>query len=410
MKGVSLWLVVVLAVVLQGCLSASNDSDDDTKPPGQKDDGAETGDPGDSPHETVDAGEVAATPRDGAVELEWQDHPEATAYHLYHAAEPGLDVDNYHVFRHGERHENVSSPHRLDGLVNQRYVFVRVTAEVAGEEVQLGDELAVAPAGAQPQPAEIRNLALVNRARQDPGAEAKRYGIALNEDLAADTLSPEPKQPLGFDTVLMKASRAHGDWMLATGNFSHTGDDGSSPTDRARDAGYPVGPWRGVGENLAMRSFTGVALDQDTIDAHHAGLFRSAGHRQNLLNTGHREVGIGHVHGSGFTGEFWMTSMLTQKFGSARDTAYLTGFIHEDDAEDAMYTMGSGRSDVRLAIDGYVWQPFAAGAFSVPLAPGTYELEVYGEAVDGVLVDSITIEDANVQRQVVITTSGARLR
>src|ERR1044071_5072542 len=85
---------------------------------------------------------------------------------------------------------------------------------------------------------------LVNRGRADPSAEAARYGIALNEGLAAGTISTAAKQPLAINPYLTDGARTHSQWMIDTDTFSHTGSGGSDPGDRMTAAGYSfTGSW-----------------------------------------------------------------------------------------------------------------------------------------------------------------------
>src|ERR1700712_5544630 len=70
---------------------------------------------------------------------------------------------------------------------------------------------------------------LINRGRANPAAEAARYNVALNEGLAAGTISTPAKQPLAINPFLTDGARGHGQWMLAHNTFSHTGANGSNP-------------------------------------------------------------------------------------------------------------------------------------------------------------------------------------
>src|SRR5690349_7486538 len=97
---------------------------------------------------------------------------------------------------------------------------------------------------AQPTAYEQYFLELVNRARLDPAGEAARFGMGLNDGLAAGTISATPKQPLASNPALLDAADAHSAWTLATDTFSHTGANGSSPGDRMGAAGYAFsGSW-----------------------------------------------------------------------------------------------------------------------------------------------------------------------
>jgi hypothetical protein len=132
-------------------------------------------------------------------------------------------------------------------------------------------------------------LELMNRTRLDPGAEAARYGIGLNKDLDAGTIDVGSKQVLAPNALLDVAATRHSKWMLDEDTFSHTGQNGSLPWDRASTAGYA---WNGIGENVAWVGSTRTLSLGASIDSLHRNLFLSAGHRENLMNEGYREVGV----------------------------------------------------------------------------------------------------------------------
>ena len=81
-------------------------------------------------------------------------------------------------------------------------------------------------------------LELINLARNDPAAEAARYGIDLNEGVpVSDTMSTDAKQPMAFNGNINDAAQDHSQWMLDNDVFSHTGASGSSPSVRMTSAG-----------------------------------------------------------------------------------------------------------------------------------------------------------------------------
>ena len=61
---------------------------------------------------------------------------------------------------------------------------------------------------ALPTAQELLDIALVNRARLDPAAEAALFGIDLNEGLAPGTISAASKQPLAFALRWLHLPRA----------------------------------------------------------------------------------------------------------------------------------------------------------------------------------------------------------
>jgi len=216
-------------------------------------------------------------------------------------------------------------------------------------------------------------IEMVNRARLDPWGEARRYELAdLNEGLSSDQISGRALQVVAPNELLHQSSEAHSLWMLATDTFSHTGENGNSPTDRIRDAGYALStPWI-TGENLAVvASTTGIDLSA-AILTHHEGLFLSAGHRANLLNSTFREIGVAQVEGpysaSGRT--FNSTSMLTENFAASGAEVFLTGVVYDDTDKNAFYSIGEGRAGLRFSAQGYAETSLSAGGYALKVEPG----------------------------------------
>ena len=175
---------------------------------------------------------------------------------------------------------------------------------------------------AQPTAYEQYLLELVNRARANPAAEAARQGIDLNAGLPAGTISATAKQPLAFNPQLIDAARGQSNWMLATDTFSHTGSGGSSPGDRMKAAGYPFeGNWA-WGENIAIRWGSGTSITPSVVDAFNSGLFKSAGHRENILSGSFREAGTGLAAGD-YRGSPAATA--TEDFAKSGTLSFLTG-------------------------------------------------------------------------------------
>jgi uncharacterized protein YkwD len=115
---------------------------------------------------------------------------------------------------------------------------------------------------------------------------------------------------LAADPRLSSASRDHSADMVAHGYFSHTGLDGSTPSDRALAAGYPGG----AGENIAASS-RGTAISVFS-------LWRaSPGHNANLLGS-YSATGLGVA--AGFPGGPGGIT-ATQMFGRARAAGSDTG-------------------------------------------------------------------------------------
>ncbi|MEI4232494.1 CAP domain-containing protein [Roseovarius sp. D22-M7] len=237
-------------------------------------------------------------------------------------------------------------------------------------------------------------LELVNRARLDPAAEAARHDIGLNDpdpDGPADkvpspALTADPKQPLAPDPLLSLAAGRHSDDMLARDYFAHQAPEvapfGSTPKARMENAGYDLtGAWA-TGENLAWVGTTGT-LDLDAaILAHHAGLFKSVGHRENILQDIFRETGIAQVEGV-FTpqsgadaGTDFNASMLTHKFATSGPDIFLTGVAYSDLDGDGFYSLGESEASITLSVAGNTAQTAPAGGYAMALAAGTTLVEV----------------------------------
>ncbi|MEL6934103.1 MAG: CAP domain-containing protein [Pseudomonadota bacterium] len=96
------------------------------------------------------------------------------------------------------------------------------------------------------------------------------------------------RSALQVSQVLTKIAAQHAHDMSRHGFFSHTGSDGSSISDRARDAGYQFCI---IAENIAK----GQTTLGDVLNAWR----NSKGHRQNMLQSKAREFAV--VQGAGDT-------------------------------------------------------------------------------------------------------------
>ncbi|MFD3457938.1 CAP domain-containing protein [Streptomyces sp. NPDC058691] len=103
---------------------------------------------------------------------------------------------------------------------------------------------------------------------------------------------------LKLNGKLTDAAQEHSADMAETGTMSHTGSDGSTPSDRISAAGYN---WRSYGENVAYGYSSPSAVMQ--------GWMNSPGHKRNILDCSFKEIGVGLAQ----PGSYW-----TQDFGAAR--------------------------------------------------------------------------------------------
>lgn len=85
---------------------------------------------------------------------------------------------------------------------------------------------------------------------------------------------------------LSRAAQLHSSDMAARRQMSHTGSNGSSMGDRAKQAGYQ---WRGIAENVAAGQKSSSAVVQAWL--------KSPGHCANIMNPNYNETGVGAVQG-----------------------------------------------------------------------------------------------------------------
>lgn len=158
------------------------------------------------------------------------------------------------------------------------------------------------PASPSPSPAETTTAPEEPEppAGQEQESEQVDELTALENEVTALTNAERSAAGCGdveTDERLRTAARGHSEDMAVNDYFDHTSQDGRSPFDRMRDAGYPDP----AGENIAY----GYRTPADVMD----GWMNSDGHRDNLLNCSHRAIGVGLVYDAGGR-PYW-----TQVFG-----------------------------------------------------------------------------------------------
>lgn len=274
-------------------------------------------------------------------------------------------------------------------------------------------------AAVQPTAAEQYAIELINRARANPLAEAQRYGVSLNEGLAAGTITSTPKQPVAPNLYITDAARKHSQWMILSDTFAHdepgvNPGDPVTPGDRMSNAGYEfIAPF-GWGENIAWWGTTGASPDPGTIVPQlHRDLFVDAGiagrgHRINILSDDWREIGAGVVNG-GFTSSNHVTYnavMLTTDFGYTNQNVYLTGVAYTDQViDDDFYSVGEGLAGITVTATRdsdhavFTTQTWTAGGYALALPNGTYQVRASGDGLGGTVdYSNVVINNANVKR------------
>lgn len=246
--------------------------------------------------------------------------------------------------------------------------------------------------------AEQYAIELANRARLNPAAEAKRYGVDLNAGLAAGTISTAAKQVLAPHQAVDAAAENHGQWILDTDTFSHTGTSGSNAGDRINWAGYgSFGGGSGWGENISLIGNPSLSLEA-YVEAHHAAVMHSNAHRPEMLEEQHREIGIGLVEGN-YSG--YDVTVEVQNFAYRPTAAYVTGVAYADSDGDKFYSMGEGIAGVTMELlGGSAVTTGAAGGYAVEGIAGT-EVGLKITANGQVTQLAVDLADGNVKVDVV---------
>jgi uncharacterized protein YkwD len=130
----------------------------------------------------------------------------------------------------------------------------------------------------------------------------------LNQDRASQGLAP-----LSENAQLDSSALVHSDEMRRVGFFAHESPDGSPFQKRIINTGYLVGTssWS-IGENIAWGSWT-----LGTPRAINTAWMNSPHHRDNILDPGYREIGVGSVVGSPTDPNNSGARIVTHDFGRA---------------------------------------------------------------------------------------------
>ena len=343
------------------------------------------------------------------ITLSWNAVAGATSYHIYYATEANIISKNISAFQNGTWIKNINSPYAITGLQNNKTYYFVVTAVNASQESSQSLEVSATPSAddpaKQPTAQEVLIIELINRARFDPTAEAARYSIGLNDGITGTQITADRKPPVALNLLLTDAARVHSQWMLDNDIFSHTGANNNSPTDRMTTAGYTfTGSWSN-GENIAWAGTTASSIDlTQNAFGHHEGLFKSPGHRENILAAGFREIGVGQKQGYFMTGGTnYLSSMLTEDFAKSGNSYFLSGVIYADSNNNQFYDVGEGLDGITITTNGKAYPVYSTGAYSIPLTNGIYDVVITGTALPATINYQVNINNANIKLNVVKT-------
>ena len=187
----------------------------------------------------------------------------------------------------------------------------------------------------------------------------------------------------------MRTSELHSRDMIVRDYFSHTTPDGVSPWTRAQEQGYS----RARGENISYR-WTWQDDLTPAVHGSHDGLFRSAGHRENLMREHSAEIGIGIETGSetgvtyqGFSSPGASPVLTTQMFGASGENHAITGVAYTDTIDtDGFYSVGEGLGNVRVEATNEAGETYQtvtsdAGGYALRVPAGSYSVVFVNEAL-----------------------------
>lgn len=229
-------------------------------------------------------------------------------------------------------------------------------------------------------------IELINRARLDPAAEAARQGIALNEGLAAGTISTTAKQALVSNYNLNDAARTHANWLIVNSLFQHAGSGSSTPQSRMAAAGYNFSGLFGSAENLALTLGSSIGDLTSRVETLFKNLFVDSsvagrGHRTNLLTGNYSEVGSGIATGNyTYQGRSYFGILAAQDFAYTSGNPFITGVAFNDTLRaDNFYTPGEAMATVTVkatATDGTIYTTTTndAGGYSLRVPSGIYNI------------------------------------
>jgi hypothetical protein len=212
----------------------------------------------------------------------------------------------------------------------------------------------------------------------------------------------QPVAPLAWNESLVDAAVAHTQLMIQQDRQGHVLDDEPGLGDRVRDAGYR---WSSVAENI-------YAYAESTIHAHAAfvvdwgntstGIQDPPGHRENILSSRAREVGIAVLSDNDSNTDVGPL-VVTQDFGSRQGyVSQLLGVVFHDRDADGDYDAGEGVGGIDIRIVGpagsYRTTTMSAGGYQLAVPAGTYTVTATGGALKQPISETgIAVANMNVK-------------
>jgi uncharacterized protein YkwD len=238
-----------------------------------------------------------------------------------------------------------------------------------------------------PSGVEQELLELTNRARKDPTAEGKRYGV--------DFSSYAPRPPVSYNKFLAQAALAHTSDMAARHFYAHINPDGVGPNGRILatpydlNSAYGTDPSMNYSENIAA----GINVFHNAKEVHQA-LIVDAGkivpkHRNIILGVGTwapcREAAYSYNTGNKAKGADYDIYIDEEFTRTKTDKPFVLGTVFNDKDLSGSYDDGEGVSGVTVTLTasdgwsistttatagGYAFEIFDAGDYTVTVVGG----------------------------------------
>ena len=269
-------------------------------------------------------------------------------------------------------------------------------------------------------------LTLINRFRANPTAELSlilnannfyvnsalsAFGVDMNV-LASQFAALTPSPPLAWNDALANAALAHSQLMLTDQSQSHQLPGELDPVTRVIDAGYTNYAW--MGENVfawATSVFEGeAAFLIDWGSNPPTGIQNPPGHRNNLISTALREIGIGLVNAPP-AGSSVGPLLVTQDIGnrSPFGNPWLLGTVYTDLNSDGYYEPGEGIGSATITITGtggtFQTTSTPAGGYQIQVPAGTYQVTASGGGLAAPMTKTVVMDSDNVQADFIGTQS-----
>ncbi|MFO0864008.1 MAG: CAP domain-containing protein [Gemmataceae bacterium] len=267
-------------------------------------------------------------------------------------------------------------------------------------------------------------LELINRMRENPAAELPILLNSGDSDVASamsyfgvnrTTLANQwalltPAPPVAWNDDLAEAALGHSQALAAADAQSHQLPGEPGLGQRFINAGYNYQMARenvfSYAESL-FHAHAGFAIDWGNGPG---GIQSPAGHRDNIMATDVREVGIGIVDDTGTPG--FGPLVITQDFGNRFNfgNPFFLGTVYDDTNADTYYSVGEGISGATISAVGingtsgtFQTTSTPAGGYQMQLAAGTYQVTASGGTLVSPVVRTITIGSTNVHSNFIRT-------